>query len=95
MANTTLRLEILNNIALIYNLAEYSKLSNSLFEQTDKELSFLADYFHITKTQALFVSIIFALNYKGRKVDLDDLSSYFNCNPIKILEYNDDFVVFA
>ncbi len=92
MANTTLRLEILNNIALIYNLAEYSKLSNSLFEQTDKELSFLADYFHITKTQALFVSIIFALNYKGRKVDLDDLSSYFNCNPIKILEYNDDFV---
>jgi len=92
MANATLKQEVLNNIALVYSLAEDSKLSNSLFELTDKELSFLAEYFHITKTQALFVSIIFTLNYTGRKVDLDDLSSYFNCNPLKILEYNDDFV---
>lgn len=92
MANATLKQNVLNNIALVYSLAENSKLSNSLFELTDKELSFLAEYFHITKTQALFVSIIFTLNYKGRKVDLDDLNSYFDCNPIKILEYSDDFV---
>jgi AAA+ superfamily predicted ATPase len=92
MANATLKQNVLNNIALVYSLAENSKLSNSLFELTDKELSFLAEYFHITKTQALFVSIIFTLNYKGRKVDLDDLNSYFDCNPMKILEYSDDFV---
>ena len=92
MANATLKQEVLSNIALVYSLAKDSKLNNSLFELTDKELSFLAEYFHITKTQALFVSIIFTLNYKGRKVDLDDLNSYFECNPMKILEYSDDFV---
>ena len=86
MANATLKQEVLNNIALVYSLAEDSKLSNSLSVSSNNE------YFHITKTQALFVSIIFTLNYTGRKVDLDDLSSYFNCNPLKILEYNDDFV---
>lgn len=92
MANATLKQEVLSNIALVYSLAKDSKLNNSLFELIDKELSFLANYFHITKTQALFVSIIFTLNYKGRKVDLDDLNSYFECNPMKILEYSDDFV---
>ena len=92
MANATLKQEVLSNIALVYSLAKDSKLNNSLFELIDKELSFLANYFHITKTQALFVSIIFTLNYKGREVDLDDLNSYFECNPMKILEYSDDFV---
>lgn len=92
MANATLKQEILNAIALVYNWAENSKLDNSLFELTDKELSFLAEYFHITKTQALFIAVIFTLNYKGRKVDLDDLNSHFDCNPMKLLEYSDDFV---
>src|SRR5690606_6462430 len=92
MANATLKQEILNNIGLVYNLAEKSKLDDSLFELTDKELSFLADYFHITKSQALLIAVIFTLNYKGRKVDLDDLNSHFECNPMKLLEYSDDFV---
>jgi SpoVK/Ycf46/Vps4 family AAA+-type ATPase len=92
MANETLKQEVLNKIAIVYSLSEGSKLSSSLFELIDNELSFLANFFHITKTQSLFVSVIFTLNYKGRKVDLDDLNSYFDCNPMKILEYSDDFV---
>lgn len=92
MANATLKQEVLNSIGLVYNLAEKSKLDNSLFELTDKELSFLADYFHISKSQALIISVVFTLNYKGRKVDLDDLNSHFECNPMKLLEYSDDFV---
>ncbi len=91
MINTTLKYEILNAIDLVYKCAENSKLDTSLFELTDKELSFLSEYFHITKTQALFIAVIFTLNYKkGQKVDLDDLNSHFNCNPMKILEYSDD-----
>lgn len=90
MEKKSLKQEILNNIGLVYSLAENSKLANSLFEQTDKELTFLAKYFHITKTQALFVAVIFTLNYKRRNVDFDDLNLYFDCNPMKILEYSDD-----
>jgi hypothetical protein len=35
--------------------------------------------------------MVFALNYKGDTVDLNDLIEYFDCNPMKILEYSDDF----
>jgi len=92
MSNATLKQEILDNVTLVFSLSENSKLNNSLFELTEKELSFLANYFHISKTQALFVAVIFTLNYKGRKVDLDDLNSHFDCNPMKLLEFSDDFV---
>ena len=92
MKKKSLKHEILNNIALVYSSSENSTLSPSLFEQIDKELTFLAEYFYITKSQALFISVIFTLNYKGRKVDLNDLNSHFDCNPMKTLEYSDDFV---
>lgn len=92
MANTTLKQEILDNITMVFNLSENSNLNNSLFELAEKELSFLANYFHISKTQALIVAVIFTLNYKGRKVDLEDLNLHFNCNPVKLLEFSNDFV---
>lgn len=91
MENATLKQEVLNSIGLVYKLAEKSKLENSLFELVDKELSFLADYLHISKSQALLISVIFTLNFKGRKVDLNDLNSHFGCDSMKILEYSDDF----
>jgi len=33
----------------------------------------------------------FALNYKEDTADLNDLIEYFDCNPMKILEYSDYF----
>src|SRR5690606_36043317 len=42
-------------------------------------------------SQAFFIVIVFALNYKGDNVDLNKLTIHFDCNPIQILEYNDDF----
>ena len=57
----------------------------------DNELSFLSEYFRTTKSQTFFISLVFALNYKGDTVDLNDLIEYFDCNPMKILEYSDDF----
>ena len=92
MTNTTLKQEILSTIALVCGCSEGSKLDSTLFEIADEELTFLSEYFHVTKTQALLISVIFTLNYKGQKVGLDDLNSYFNCNPMKLLEYSDDFV---
>ncbi|HQV78961.1 MAG TPA: ATP-binding protein [Chitinophagales bacterium] len=88
----TLKQEVLNNIGAIYNMSKDSNLRVEFFESVEKELSFLSNYLHVTKTQALLMAVIFTLNYKGRKVDLDDLNSYFNCNPLKLLEYSDDFV---
>lgn len=92
MGNKTLKQAVLNSITLVFGMSENSELKDSLFELADKELDFLAGYFRITKSQALFVAVIFTLNYKGRKVDLYDLNSHFDCNPMKILEFSDDFV---
>src|SRR5690606_12628118 len=92
MENTKLKQEVLKNISLVYSLSENSKLDNSLFELAEKELLFLGDYFNISKTQALFISVIFVLNYNGRKVDLDDLNLHFECDPLKLLEYSEEFI---
>ncbi|MCB9033158.1 MAG: AAA family ATPase [Chitinophagales bacterium] len=89
---STLKNEVLHNIDMVYNLAEKSKLDNLLFDILEEELSFLAKYFHVSTTQALFIAVIFTLNYKGRKVNLDDLNEYFECNPIKLLEYSNNFI---
>lgn len=90
--SNSIKQEVLSTIGLVYTLAKGSKLDHALFDLTDKELSFLGEYFHASKLQALFLSVIFVHNYKGRKVDLDDLNLHFDCNPMKLLEYNDDLV---
>lgn len=84
------KLQILKNIGKVYEEAKGSKLKDSLFTKIDTELSFLSAYLGTSKRQAFFTSLIFTLNYKGDTVDLNDLISYLKCNPIKILEYNED-----
>ena len=86
-----IKLKVLNSIGKIYEESEDCKLEKSFFIKKDKELSFLSEYFHTTKSQSFFIALVFALNYKGNTVDLTDLINYFDCNPMKILEYSDDF----
>lgn len=86
-----IKLKVLNFIGKIYEESKDCKLANSFFIKTDNELSFLSAYFKTTKSQTFFIALVFALNYKGNSVDLNDLIEYFDCNPMKILEYNDDF----
>jgi len=35
--------------------------------------------------------MVFTLNWKGDAVDINDLISYFDCNPMRVLELRDDF----
>ncbi|MEA1875017.1 MAG: ATP-binding protein [Bacteroidota bacterium] len=86
-----IKLKVLKSIGKIYEDAKECKLEKSFFTKIDVELSFLSEYFRTTKSQSFFMALVFALNYKGDTVDLNDLIEYFNCNPMKILEYSDDF----
>jgi hypothetical protein len=85
-----IKLKILDGIGKVYEESKGCKLDDSFFTKMDTELSFLSGYFRTTKCQSLFVALVFALNYKGDTVDLSDLTEYFDCNPMKILEYSDD-----
>lgn len=85
------KLKILKSIGKVYEESKQCKLDTAFFKTIDHELTFLSAYFNTSKTQSFFIAIVFALNYKGDTVDLNDLINYFDCNPMKILEYSDDF----
>ncbi len=82
--------KILGSIGKVYDEANDCRLEDQFLVKIEKELSFLAAYFRTTKSQAFFIALVFALNYKGDAVDLNDLIDYLDCNPMTILKYSDD-----
>ena len=85
-----IKLKILKSIGQIYEQAEGCKLESTFLNKIDNELDLLSAYFKTSKNQSFFIAMVFALNYKSNSVDLNDLISYFNCNPMKLLEYSED-----
>ena len=83
--------QILESIGKVYEQSKNCKLESSFFESIKSELHTLSQYFKTSENQTFFIAMVFALNYKGDTVDLNDLIDYFECNPMKILEYSDDF----
>jgi hypothetical protein len=81
----------LKSIGFIYDNARSSKLELEFFTKVKKELQHLSAYFHVSQNQSFIISLVFALNYKGQTVDIKDLIEYLDCNPMKLLEYSDDF----
>lgn len=84
---------ILECIGEVYEKAENCQLKEELFIENEAVLSKLSGYFGVSKTQSFFMALVFALNYDGDRVSFNDLVKYFDCNPMKILEYNEDFKV--
>lgn len=93
MEQSNLKFKLLESIGEIYERSKKCKLKPEFFSEIDEELVLLSDYFKLTKNQAFFVAVIFAINYKGETVDFSDLSKYFQCNPMTILHFSDDFTV--
>jgi len=85
-----IKIKVLKCIERVYELADDSKLEYSFFEKVDNELTVLSEYFSVSKIQTLFITVVFAHNFKRNGVDFDDLSRYFDCSPIKLLHYNDE-----
>jgi hypothetical protein len=81
----------LKSIGFIYDNARSSKLEPGLFTKVKKELQHLSAYFHVSQNQSLLISLVFALNYKGQTVEIKDFIEYLDCNPMKLLEFSDDF----
>ncbi len=84
------KLKVLGSIGKIYEKSKKCKLEDSFFSNLDMELIFLSSYFRKTKSQSLFIALVFNMNHKDT-VDLNDLIRYLDCTPTKILEYSDDF----
>lgn len=86
-----IKFRLLESIGKIYEQSRKCNLDSAFFERVDTDLKFLSDYFKVSLNQSLIVAMVFALNYKGDTVDLKDLIDYFDCNPMRLLEFSDDF----
>jgi hypothetical protein len=93
MGGTNLKLKLLDSIGNVYERSRKCKLQPGFFNEIDKELELLSGYFRLSKTQAFFVAVVMAMNYKGEPADFNELIEYFRCNPMTILKYSDDFEV--
>lgn len=89
--NRGIRIRLLESIGKIYEESKKIKLEPAIFEKIENELTELSNYLGISLTQSLLVAMVFSLNYKGDTVDFKDLTEYFDCNPMKLLEYSSDF----
>jgi len=49
----------------------------------------LASFLECQSREAVWFAIIFCINFRTHSVDLDDLSSYLECHPLKIVRFND------
>jgi hypothetical protein len=85
------KLGLLKSIGKIFEQACECKLELAFFGNVDAELRLLSEYLEVSKNQAFIVAMVFALNYKGHTVDLKDLVDYLDCNPMRLLEFSEDF----
>ena len=81
---------MLESISTIYDEAKGCRLQQSAFDKMDKELAIVSDYFGTSRIQSFFSSVIFAMNYGGSFVDMNDFVHYLDCNPMKMLEHKSE-----
>lgn len=84
------KINLLGPITTVFEQSKGCQLTNSIFSSLDCELTSLATYFKLTKQQALFVAIVFNLNYKGTQANFDTLVDYFECSHSRLLEFSND-----
>ncbi|WP_228466056.1 hypothetical protein [Chryseobacterium balustinum] len=82
--------QILQTIGEVYEQAKNCQLEQSFLSTVKDELVILSQYFRTTEEQSFFIAVVFTLNYKGELADLNNLSEYFNCNPLRMLEFHQD-----
>ena len=81
---------MLESISVIYDEAKSCRLQPAAFDKMEKELAIVSDYFGTNKIQSFFTSVIFAMNYGGSFVDMNDFVHYLDCNPMKMLEHKSE-----
>jgi len=82
--------QLLESIGSIYEQSHKCKLDPKFFDKENNHLKVVSDYFKTSNSQSLFVAVIFTLNFKGSSANVKELTNYFDCNPVKILEFSED-----
>jgi AAA+ superfamily predicted ATPase len=86
-----LKEKLLNSFTKVFEFSKDCKLQEPFLDELESELAVISEYFKTTPIQSFFTAVVFGLNYTGSRVDFRDLHRHFDCNPIKMLEFNDIF----
>ncbi len=82
---------VLNSIEKIATQADDSKLGIAFMKRCAPAARIVAEYLECSEIQAILFSVVCNLNFKRVSVDVDDISSYLECPPIKVMKYITDF----
>lgn len=78
-------------IAKVYEQAKESKLESEFFNTIENELVQLAEYFKCSNEQSFLLAMAIALSIKGDTIELKCLIDYFDCNPLKMVNFKKHF----
>ncbi len=84
-----------NTIEIICSVAEQSndcKLSNSHLSEINPLLLQLSGKLGVSPMQSFWISIMYMFSFKNSTVDFDDIARYLDCNILKVLPYQNDFM---
>ena len=87
----TIKYSLIRSIGKVYELSKECQLEPGFFESAANDLKVVSDYFETSQNQSLLVAMVFSLNYRGDTVDFNDLTLHFDCNPMRLLMFIDDF----
>ncbi len=90
MNNTNTKLQVLDKMDHIFALANGCKLQPAVFQEADAELSWLAEYFKVSKQEAFFISLVFSLQFKHNHVNVAEMAEHCECTPLKVLAHSDE-----
>lgn len=79
---------ILNSVIEISEKMKGSKLAENVLKEIDEPLKLLSEFLSVEVTEALFFSIIFAIqNQENRSVNLHQVAEYFDYPFLNLLKY--------
>ena len=88
-----LKSTLLTAIGTLYDKSDGCELKPGFFEEVDGELQCLSAYFELTKMQSFLSAMLIFLGHGNEYIDFRDMIHHFHCNPMKLLEFGDDFDV--
>jgi len=85
--NENLGFSLLGAINDVYLSSKDSSLSEEYFNLLDLSLSDLKEYFQLNTKEIVIISVMFALNFKTRSVEINDVAKHFDVSPLQVLEF--------
>jgi len=89
--NPTTPNEILNSIEKVATLANDSKFSPTFLKKCTPAARIVSGYLECNPIQAILFSIVCNLNFNRASVDVEDMSRYLDCPPVKVMKYIGEF----